>query len=69
MPHFYGTTHSRERRELRPVRNIIRREPSHEEIAYLAAVGLLPSPSTCGKMNQIQWLRLRPARSSSRTVW
>jgi len=36
MPHFYGTTHSRERRELRPARNVIRTEPPHEEIARLA---------------------------------
>ena len=36
MPHFYGTTHSRERRDLRPVRNLIRTQPSHDEIARLA---------------------------------
>ena len=38
-----------------------------DEIAYLAAVALLPRPAICGKMNQIQWLRLRPARNSSTT--
>lgn len=36
MPHFYGTTHSRERRESRTVRTVIRTQPTHEEIARLA---------------------------------
>jgi hypothetical protein len=36
MPHFYGTTHSRERRDSRYLRTVIRAEPSHEEIAVKA---------------------------------
>jgi len=36
MPHFYGTTHSRERRDYRTARSVIRHEPTHEEIARLA---------------------------------
>ena len=28
----------------------------------LTAVGLLPSPRSCGNTNQIQWLRLPPLR-------
>ena len=34
-------------------------------MAYSCAVGLCPSPATCGKTNHIQWLGLRPARSSA----
>jgi hypothetical protein len=36
MPHFYGTTHSRERRDYRSARTIVRTEPAHDEIARLA---------------------------------
>ncbi len=31
---------------------------------YRIAVGLRPSPCSWGNTNQIQWLRLRPLRSS-----
>lgn len=37
-------------------------------IAYRRAVTLLPRPSTCGKTNHIQWLDLRPRRSSASAV-
>ena len=36
MPHFYGTTHSRDRRDARRVRTVVRPEPSQQEIARLA---------------------------------
>src|SRR5437762_4400858 len=31
-------------------------------------MALWPRPSSCGKMNHIQWLRLRPAANSSATL-
>ena len=41
------------------------RASSSEEIAYVWDIGLWPSPAICGNTNHIQWLRLRPARSSA----
>src|SRR5204863_5507609 len=35
---------------------------------YCRAVGLDPRPRSCGKTNHIQWLSLRPAVSSARTL-
>jgi len=37
-------------------------------MAYWAAVGDDPRPATCGKVNHIQWLRLRPRLISARAV-
>ena len=39
------------------------------EIAYRCAIELTPSPATCGNTNHIQWLALRPARSSASARW
>ena len=38
---------------------------SKDVIAYIRDAGLYPRPAICGKMNHIQWLVLRPARSSA----
>ena len=38
-----------------------------EVMPYRIAVGLWPSRCSWGNTNQIQWLRLRPLRSSSST--
>ena len=40
------------------------RASSSEEIAYRCAIGLWPNPAICGNTNHIQWLVLRPSRSS-----
>src|SRR6516165_4776343 len=34
-------------------------------MAYIRDIGLYPRPAICGKMNHIQWLVLRPLRSSA----
>ena len=44
------------------------RASSSEPMAKCWDIALRPRPAICGKMNQIQWLVLRPRRSSARTV-
>src|SRR5207248_77076 len=44
------------------------RASSSDEMAYVWAVGLRPKPAIWGNTNHIQWLDLRPRRTSDRAV-
>ena len=71
MPHFYGTTHSREPREYRSARTIARTEPTQDEIARLA-YSYWESRGGQGGCSVEDWLRAERelrGRSESPFYW